>query len=93
MDYKEKYEELRSKIQNLHDRLTGELRQAIEEEVPETMVSEDERISKELLNYLFDVHDDDEERARWIAWLEKQGKKQYGYFRSYQAEASQVQGW
>lgn len=44
MDYKAKYEELRSKIQNLHDRLTGELRQVIEEEVPETIESEDERI-------------------------------------------------
>ena len=37
--------------------------------------SEDERIRKELLNYLYDSHDDDEERARWIAWLEKQGKQ------------------
>lgn len=36
-------------------------------------MSEDEGI--ELLNYLYDVHDDDEERARWIAWLEKQGEQ------------------
>jgi hypothetical protein len=40
---------------------------------PELKESEDERI--ELLNYLYDVHDDDEERARWIAWLEKQGEQ------------------
>ena len=26
----------------------------------------------ELLNYLYEVHDDDEERAGWIAWIEKQ---------------------
>jgi hypothetical protein len=43
-----------------------------EETFPELKESEDERI--ELLNYLYDVHDDDEERARWIAWLERQGK-------------------
>ena len=44
----------------------------IYEMFPELKEGEDERI--ELLNYLYDVHDDDEERARWIAWLEKQGE-------------------
>lgn len=42
---------------------------------PELKESEDERIRKELLNYLYDIHDDDEERARWIAWLEKQSEQ------------------
>ena len=36
---------------------------------------EDDRIRKELLNYLYDVHDDDEERVNWIAWLEKQDEQ------------------
>jgi len=42
---------------------------------PELKESEDERIRIELLNYLYDVHDDDEERASWITWLEKQGEQ------------------
>ena len=46
--------------------------------IPELRESEDERIRKEMLNYLYDVHDDDEERARWIAWLEKQGEQPQG---------------
>ena len=41
---------------------------------PELRESEGERIRKELLNYLYDVHDDDEERARWIDWLEEQAE-------------------
>ena len=40
---------------------------------PELKKREDVR--RELLNYLYSVHDDDEERARWIAWLEKQGEQ------------------
>ena len=49
---------------------------SIKEEVfPELKESDDERIRKELLNYLYDVHDDDEERARWIAYLEKQDEQ------------------
>lgn len=47
-------------------------RNDLEEMFPE-LESEGERI--ELLNYLYDVHDDDEERARWIAWLEKQNEQ------------------
>ena len=50
------------------------LKATLERIFPELKESEDERIREELLNYLYDVHDDDEERARWIAWLEKQGE-------------------
>lgn len=42
-------------------------------ELKENKENEDEKIRKEILNYLYDVHDDDEERASWISWLEKQG--------------------
>ena len=47
------------------------LSDTIDEYFPELAESEDGRIRKELLNYLYDVHDDDEERASWIAWIEK----------------------
>ena len=45
----------------------AEIIELIFPELKENKESEDERI--ELLNYLYDVHDDDEERARWISWL------------------------
>ena len=47
-------------------------RETIEYIFPELAESEDEKIRKEIINYFYDAHEDDEERARFIAWLEKQ---------------------
>ena len=71
--YDDAIEKAKSKIKNDKDHVLYE--NDVIEIFPELAESKDERI--ELLNYLYDVHDDDEERARWIAWLEKQGKKKH----------------
>ena len=70
--YDEAIEKAKSKIKNDKDHVLYE--NDVIEIFPELAESKDERI--ELLNYLYDVHDDDEERARWIAWLEKQQGEQ-----------------
>ena len=69
MDYKEKL------IQLLNSKeLTKEEEERLCKIFPELAESEDEQTKRELINYLYDVHDDDEERARWISYLEKQGE-------------------
>ena len=50
-------------------------REELEYVFPELVESQDEKIRKTLLNYLYYVHKDDKERADWIAWLEKQAEQ------------------
>lgn len=47
----------------------------IDDIVPELKESEDEKIRKEIINYLEPQGDCCVNKERWIAWLEKQGEK------------------
>lgn len=54
----------------------------IESYFPELAESEDEsdeRIRKDIVFYIAANHKDDGEKARWLYWLEKQGKKTNPY--------------
>ena len=74
MDYEKAYKEALERAKGLIDFCSDSELKTLENVFPELAESEDEKIRKELLNYLYDVHDDDEDRARWLAWLEKQGE-------------------
>jgi len=75
MDYEKKYKKALERAKSFE---LPEYKSIMASIFPELRESEDEKIRIELLNYLYDVHDDDddEERADWIAWLEKQGKQE-----------------
>ena len=77
MDYEKKYKDLVEAVKKLQGANPSDegIQKWVEDNVPELKESEDEKIRKELINYLYDVHDDDEERAKWIPWLEKQGEQ------------------
>lgn len=78
MDYKVNKEAVDKIIERVLDNGSTVInKNDLEEMFPELTELEDEGIRIELLNYLYDVHDDDEERARWIAWLEKQGEQMF----------------
>ena len=75
MDYKKKYKEALERAKEINNEQRAQPFNIMTRVFPELAESEDEKIRKELLNYLYDVHDDDEDRARWLAWLEKQDEK------------------
>ena len=90
MDYQKAYKEAFAHAREIH-RNEEEKRRDMEFIFPELKESEDERIRKELLNYLYDVHDDDEDRARWIAWLEKQGEQKSAWTEEDEKQARQIE--
>jgi len=70
--YDEAIEKLRGLLKGIHEEKCEIMKEDITKIFPE--LKESERIRKELLNYLYNVHDDDNERARWIDWLEEQAE-------------------
>lgn len=72
MDYEKKYMEALERAKKLHSEPTGGTERIVCEQIfPELAESEDERIRKEILDYLVSRGFSNE----WIAWLEKQGEK------------------
>ena len=81
MDYEKKYKEAVNKIKNLLD--DGEkngftivtYKTDLESIFPELKESEDEKIRKELLAVIDDLILPDEQKERFVAWLERQSEK------------------
>lgn len=77
MDYKEKYNAALERAKAFE---LPEYKNIMASVFPELKESENERIRDSLINFLKSpfVHENitDEKVAPWIAWLEKQGKKQ-----------------
>lgn len=78
MDYKKKYKEAIYLLKELRPKISDYYREKLDELFPELAESEDERIRKRIYNYINVTLDDNEsaEKEKWLAWLEKQGKKQ-----------------
>ena len=60
----------------------SEFETALRELVPELEESEDERIRKELINFLQLPHPQfvgERKQEKWIAWLEKQGEQNHAW--------------
>lgn len=79
MDYEQKYKEAQGWIEKIYPTLQHEQQMEAEAFFPELKDSEDERISKEIIEYLERTvphHHRDEvlKSKEWTAWLEKQGK-------------------
>ena len=95
MDYKKAYKEALEKIQELINKANKQghiivLVEDIENSFPELKESEDDKISREItefiLTYRIDEPNDIECTNSWLAWLEKQGEhkqKQDGYKQGY----------
>lgn len=67
-------------LRELHDNALFSERTALETLIPELKESEDEKVRKEIIEYLKQNvphhHDDEVLKSReWIAWLEKQGER------------------
>lgn len=88
-DYKKKYEDALERAKDLHDNHAlgmPFIYETCEQIFPELKESEDEKIRKEIINFInktisFGVKNIDEEFSSknchdWIAWLEKQGKNE-----------------
>lgn len=78
MDYKKKYKEAIYLLKELRPKISDYYREKLDGLFPELAESEDERIRKRIYNYINVTLDDNEsaEKEKWLAWLEKQGKKQ-----------------
>jgi len=77
MDYKKKYNEALKWMRELYPGLHGATKEDAEHYFPELRESEDERIRKEIIEYLKLVDKGEGDYAHpmvsgWIAWLEKQ---------------------
>jgi len=74
-DYKKKYEKLEKFIKDLYPFMSDYYKEKAEGMIPELKENEDEKIRKEIMDYLkgFIPHHDDDLVAKskvWIAWLE-----------------------
>ena len=76
MDYKKKYEKLVDAVKVLRDHNPSDegIQNWVNDNVPELKESEDERIKKEIIDYI----KTGTYHKKWIAWLEKQGNKPQG---------------
>ena len=78
MDYEKKYKEALERARQFSEHPLQENSDSIVEYIfPELKESEDERISKELIDYhrSMTAQADDYVHEAWIAWLEKQGEQ------------------
>lgn len=81
MDYEKAYKEIIEKLRKLHNDWNSTQNRAakeIELVLPELRESEDERIRKEIINFLELPHPQfvgKRDHEEWIAWLEKQGEQ------------------
>ena len=83
MDYEKKYEEALERARDYYEfyKENPAKAQPFIDIFPELAESEDERIRKELIEYLRSDWDDDittDDTDRWIAWLEKQKEQKPG---------------
>ena len=76
MDYDKKYNDALDWMRKIYPTLTGANKEDAEHYFPELKESEDERIRKEIIEYLTITREKDlvarPERQRWITYLEKQ---------------------
>lgn len=86
MNYEQKYKDVLERAKKWHnapnaDKIPTLSTRIIEEIFPELRESEDDKIRKELIKHLKDGVEgympagDSEDYARWLAWVEKQGKE------------------
>lgn len=73
-NYEQKYKEALEKVKELYTTYgDADVNEALEDAFPELKESEDEKIRKELLQFVdINTLSIDERHDRWIAWLEKQ---------------------
>ena len=77
MDYEKKYKEAQGWIEKIYPTLQHEQQMEAEAFFPELAESEDERIRKELIEFVdINTLSVDERHDRWLSWLEKQGEPQ-----------------
>ena len=78
MNYKNKYKEVIYLLKELRPKISDYYREKLDGLFPELAESEDERIRRRIYDYINVTLDDNEsaEKEKWLAWLEKQGKKQ-----------------
>ena len=75
VDYKEKYEQAMERARQFFEKPYLEDSAGIVGHIfPELKESEDERIRKEIRNFIFNYPEYLIERDSWLTWLEKQGK-------------------
>ena len=63
------------RIKQMYNNMDDAAKSQVERAFPELAESEDERISKELIEFLKGSHYLPAKMGRWLAWLEKQGEK------------------
>jgi len=73
--YKEALERMKSWVRGEHPECFTEAQKAAEFIFPELKESEDERIRKEIIDFILDNETNEgDDINRWLVWLEKQGK-------------------
>ena len=80
MDYKKKYMKALKWMQSLYSGLHGATKEEAEYYFPELKESEDERMRREIIDFLRLPHHQfagKRDHEKWIAWLEKQGEEEY----------------
>ena len=79
MDYEKKYKNLLEIARKLRDENCDGCKICLETLFPELAESEDERISREITEFILthriDEPNDIEDTNTWLAWLEKQGEQ------------------
>jgi hypothetical protein len=78
MDYEKLYKNALERAKKWHDapnidKMPTYGNRIIEEIFPELKESEDERIRKEIIEFITIVADSKSNKMEWLAWLEKQG--------------------
>lgn len=73
--YKDALERMKSWARGEHPECFTEAQKAAEFIFPELRDSEDEKIRKEILEFVTIVADSKSNKMEWIVWLEKQGKQ------------------
>ena len=75
-DYEKKYKQALGWMQSLYNGLHGKTKEEAEHFFPELKESEDERVRKELIEFIdINTISTDERHDRWLAWLEKQASQ------------------
>lgn len=87
MDYKEKYEQALEKARELMDRGYDVLMPEIFSELQE---NEDEKVRREIRNFIWEYPDKLPERTRWLAWFEKQEEKNINHNIDIKEKAHQI---
>lgn len=73
--YEKEYKNIMSRLQAFIDVQPDVTKKALVELFPELAESEDEKIRKEIINFIATTPKAKQKHHSWIAWLEKQGKQ------------------